>query len=95
MTILDHASKPDGGTHGYAKHGATFRLRLELMLATGLRVGDPVAFDPRVLAVPRNHRSTRAKCKDPLNIEFNGGGRGESKKTAMLKPRNLLILQFR
>lgn len=48
-TILDHASQLDGGTHGYAKHGATFRLLLELMLVTGLRVGDAVAFDPRAL----------------------------------------------
>ncbi len=48
-TILDHASQLDGGTHGYAKHPQTFRLLLELMLATGLRVGDAVAFDPRAL----------------------------------------------
>jgi integrase len=40
----------DGGTHGYAKQPETFRLLLELMLATGLRVGDAVAFDPRELA---------------------------------------------
>ena len=48
-TILDHASQLDGGTHGYAKQPGTFRLLLELMLATGLRVGDAVAFDPRAL----------------------------------------------
>ena len=47
--ILDHASKLDGGTHGYAKQPKTFRLLLELMLATGLRVGDAVGFDPRAL----------------------------------------------
>jgi integrase len=49
-TILDHASQLDGGTHGYAKRPETFRLLLELMLATGLRVGDAVAFDPRTLS---------------------------------------------
>ena len=35
--ILDQAAKLDGGTHGYAKQPGTFRLLLELMLATGLR----------------------------------------------------------
>ena len=39
----------DGGTHGYAKQPKTFRLLLEPMLATGLRVGDAVGFDSRVL----------------------------------------------
>src|SRR5208283_2745682 len=48
-TILDQAFKMDGGTHGYAKRPKTFRLLLELMLATGLRVGDAVGFDPHVL----------------------------------------------
>jgi integrase len=49
-TILDQASKLDGGTHGYAKQAGTFQLLLELMLVTGLRVGDAVAFDPRALS---------------------------------------------
>ena len=49
-TILDHASQLNGGTHGYAKQAGTFRLLLELMLVTGLRVGDAVAFDPRALS---------------------------------------------
>ena len=40
--------KLNGGTHGYAKQPKTFRLLLELMLETGLRVGDAVRFDPRV-----------------------------------------------
>jgi len=48
-TILDCASQLNGGTHGYAKQPGTFRLLLEPMLATGLRVGDAVAFDPRTL----------------------------------------------
>jgi integrase len=34
------------GSHGYAGHPATFRLLLELMLATGMRVGDAILYDP-------------------------------------------------
>lgn len=48
---MDHAAKLDGGTHGYAKQPGTFRLLLEPMLATGLRVGDGVAFDPGALTI--------------------------------------------
>jgi len=48
--ILDGALQLDGGSHGYAKQPKTFRLLLELMLATGLRVGDAVAFDPRAIS---------------------------------------------
>jgi len=48
--ILDHALEMDGGTHGYAKQPKTFRLLLELMLETGLRVGDAVGFDPVTLS---------------------------------------------
>ncbi len=44
--ILDAAGKINGGTTGYAKHPATFRLLIELMLETGLRVSDAVKFDP-------------------------------------------------
>jgi len=44
--ILEHAGKMNGGTHGYASKPATFRLLLELMLETGMRVGDAVSFDP-------------------------------------------------
>ena len=47
--ILHHALKLNGGTHGYAKQPETFRLLLELMLSTGMRVGDGVCFDPRAL----------------------------------------------
>ena len=47
--ILDEALKLDGGTHGYARKPKTFRLLLELMLETGLRVGDAVCFDPASL----------------------------------------------
>ena len=48
--ILEHALQLDGGTHGYAKRPQTFQLLLDLMLATGLRVGDAVAFDPGALS---------------------------------------------
>jgi integrase len=48
--ILDQALLLGGGTTGYATKPKTFRLLLELMLETGLRVGDAVSFDPRSLA---------------------------------------------
>lgn len=43
--ILGEAEKLSGGTHGYAKQPKTFRLLLELMLETGMRVGDAILFD--------------------------------------------------
>lgn len=47
--LLDGAGKVNGGTHGYAGHPKTFRLLLELMLETGMRVGDAVRFNPALL----------------------------------------------
>jgi integrase/recombinase XerD len=47
--ILNEALKLNGGTHAYAKHPKTFRLLLELMLETGMRVGDAIRFDPRLV----------------------------------------------
>ncbi|MGD1092159.1 MAG: tyrosine-type recombinase/integrase [Bryobacteraceae bacterium] len=47
--ILDEALKMNGRVHGYAKHPKTFRLLLELMLETGIRVSDAVRFDPSSL----------------------------------------------
>jgi integrase/recombinase XerD len=47
--ILEEALKLSGGTHGYAKHPKTFRLLLELMLETGMRVGDAIRFDPALI----------------------------------------------
>ncbi len=44
--ILKEAEKLNGGTTGYATNGKTFRLLLELMLETGMRVGDAIQFDP-------------------------------------------------
>ena len=52
--ILAGALKLNGGTHGYAKHPKTFRLLLELMLETGMRVGDAIRYDP-TLAVKGEH----------------------------------------
>ncbi|MGA7412521.1 MAG: tyrosine-type recombinase/integrase [Bryobacteraceae bacterium] len=47
--ILAEAEKLNGGTHGYAGHPKTFRLLLELILETGMRVGDAIRFNPRLL----------------------------------------------
>jgi integrase/recombinase XerD len=47
--ILKEALKLHGGTRGYAKHPKTFRLLLELMLETGMRVGDAIRFDPALV----------------------------------------------
>jgi integrase/recombinase XerD len=48
--ILAEALKLTGGTHGYATQPKTFRLLLELMLETGMRVGDATQFNPAHLA---------------------------------------------
>lgn len=48
--ILRESLNLFGGRQGYAAHPKTFRLLLELMLTTGLRVGDAVSFDPRCLS---------------------------------------------
>ena len=45
--ILAEALKLSHGTHAYAKQPKTFRLLLELMLETGLRVGDAIRYDPK------------------------------------------------
>jgi len=52
--ILDGALELNGGTHGYARHPKTFRLLLELMIETGMRVGDAIRYDP-LLAVKGEH----------------------------------------
>jgi len=44
--ILGEALRLNGGTHGYARHPRTFRLLLELMLETGMRVGDAIRYTP-------------------------------------------------
>jgi integrase/recombinase XerD len=47
-TIFATAAKLNGGRDGYASKPATFCLLLELMLHTGMRVGDATLFDPRL-----------------------------------------------
>jgi integrase len=47
--ILEESLRLKGGTNRYAKHPKTFRLLLDLMLETGMRVGDAIQFDPRAL----------------------------------------------
>lgn len=44
--ILEQAEKLNGGTTGYAANGRTFRLLLEFMLETGLRVSDAIRYNP-------------------------------------------------
>ena len=52
--ILKEALNLNGGTHAYAKHPKTFRLLLELMLETGMRVGDAIRYNP-ALCVKGEH----------------------------------------
>lgn len=47
--ILAEVPKLNGGTTGYAAHPKTFRLLLELMLETGMRVRDAMEFNPAAL----------------------------------------------
>lgn len=44
--ILKGAAELNGGVTGFATNGATFRLLIDLMLSTGMRVSDAVRFDP-------------------------------------------------
>jgi integrase/recombinase XerD len=66
--ILNEALKLRGGTRGYAKHPRTFRVLLDLMLETGMRVGDAIRYDPALVVrgehlwiytyIPRKQRRT-------------------------------------
>ena len=47
--IMNEALKLNGGTHAYAKHPRTLRLLLELMLETGMRVGDAIRYNPALV----------------------------------------------
>ena len=73
--ILAEALRLDGGTHGYAKKPKTFRLLLELMLSTGLRVGDAVSFDPSCLSQGESlwiytfHPQKTKKTEKPKTLE--------------------------
>jgi len=73
--ILNEALKLSGGTRGYAKHPKTFRLLLELMLETGMRVGDAIRFNPSLVSkgehlwiytyMPQKHK----KAEKPKPVE--------------------------
>lgn len=66
--ILNEALNLNGGTRGYAKRPKTFRLLLELMLETGMRVGDAIRVDPALVTkgehlwiytyLPQKHKKT-------------------------------------
>jgi integrase len=68
-TILIEALNLNGGTHGYARHPKTFRLLLDLMLETGMRVGDAIRYDPALVVkgehlwiyayIPQKQRKTK------------------------------------
>ena len=67
--ILNEALKLSGGTRGYAKHPKTFRLLLDLMLETGMRVSAAIRYDPALVVrgehlwiytyIPRKQRRTK------------------------------------
>jgi integrase len=71
--ILEAAGKLNRGQFGYSKHPKAFRLLLELMLETGMRVGDAIQFDPAKLAKgdrlwiytyrPQKQRRTERRAK--------------------------------
>jgi integrase len=79
--ILNEALKISGGTRGYAKRPKTFRLLLELMLETGMRVGDAIRFNPALVTkgehlwiytyLPQKHKKT----EKPKPIEAYLSGR--------------------
>lgn len=73
--ILAGALQLSGGTHGYSKHPETFRLLLELMLATGMRVGDALRYNPSAVVkgdylwVYTYQPQKQKKTKQPKSIE--------------------------
>jgi integrase/recombinase XerD len=71
-SILEEASKLNGGRDGYAGAPATFRLLLELMLETGMRVSDAIRFDPSALQKGESlwiYPYTQTKRKRTARIE--------------------------
>jgi integrase len=73
--ILAGAAKLNGGREGYASAPETFRLLLELMLETGLRVSDAVRFNPAAvqkgdaLWIYTYSQEKRKRTKTPVPIE--------------------------
>lgn len=73
--ILAGAAKLNGGREGYAGAPETFRLLLELMLETGMRVSDAVRFNPAAIEkgdslwIYTYTQEKRGKTKKPEPIE--------------------------
>src|SRR5262249_13245674 len=72
--VLSEALKLNGGTHGYAKYPKTFRLLLELMLETGMRVPAGASQCPRVLIDRSRYFLARA---------FSGSTRSAARNSAI------------
>jgi site-specific recombinase XerD len=74
--ILDEALKLNGGRDGYASAPNTFRVLLELMLETGMRVSDAIRFDPALvqrgesgLWIYSYVQRKRQRTKQPVHVE--------------------------
>jgi integrase len=74
--ILNEAGKLNGGRDGYASAPATFRLLLELMVQTGMRVSDAIRYDPALtyqgesgLWVYTFSQRKRKRTKAPVQTE--------------------------
>jgi site-specific recombinase XerD len=74
--ILDEALKLNGGREGYASAPQTFRLLLELMLETGMRVSDAIRFNLAVLQRGKSGlwiygyvQRKRQRTKQPVQVE--------------------------
>ncbi len=74
--ILNEAGHLNGGREGYASAPQTFRLLLELMLETGMRVSDAIRFDPPALEkgdsglwIYTYTQRKRKRTKQPVLIE--------------------------
>jgi integrase len=74
--ILDEALKLNGGREGYASAPQTFRLLLELMVESGMRVSDAIRFDPASVQKGESGlwiysftQTKRKRTKRPVPIE--------------------------
>ena len=79
--ILAGCLKAKEAARGYGRLLKTFRLLLEFMLETGMRVGDAVLFDPAVLSkgeyswiyifVPQKTRKTKIIVPSKPSLAMN------------------------
>jgi integrase len=93
--ILNEALKLRGGTRGYAKRPKTFRLLLELMLETGMRVGDAIRFNPALVTkgehlwiytyLPQKHKKTERP--KPIEAYLSGRLKNAIDATEWLSPK--------